>query len=88
MGMLGMSTALFAALAILLYMYLQRNKKEQAQRERVNIATALLQGQEEERKRVARDLHDDLCGTLTAIKMGFLGLINREFRCSRPTNCI
>lgn len=78
MAMLGMSTALFAALAILLYMYLQKNKKEQAQRERVSVATALLQGQEKERKRVARDLHDDLGGTLTAIKMGFLGLVDER----------
>ncbi|AQX02827.1 ATP-binding protein [Elizabethkingia anophelis] len=74
----GISTILLAALVILLYMYMQKNKKEHAHREHLNVTTALMQGQEEERKRIARDLHDDLGGTLASAKMRFSGFINEN----------
>lgn len=43
--------------------------KEMEQREQIKMAQAMLQGQEEERKRVAQDLHDGLGGMLAGVKM-------------------
>ncbi|WP_337085686.1 sensor histidine kinase [Elizabethkingia anophelis] len=73
-GLFGISTILFSALAVLLYMYLQKN----IHRERASVTKALLKGQEEERKRIARDLHDDLGGTLASVKMRFSGFVNEN----------
>lgn len=43
--------------------------KEQEQRAQINTMNAMLQGQEKERDRIARDLHDGVGNMLTTIKM-------------------
>ncbi len=69
--------------AIILWSYYQKNKKLSQQREinykqelkemnqqqQLNSAKAILIGEENERKRVAQDLHDGLGGILAGIKM-------------------
>jgi signal transduction histidine kinase len=77
-GLFALTTLFLGTLAVLLSMYLSKTKKEQVQREQVNTARALLRGQDEERKRVARDLHDDLGGTLTVLKMNLFNAINES----------
>lgn len=47
----------------------QQQLKEIKQQEEIKITRAMLQGQEEERKRVASDLHDGLGGMLAGIKL-------------------
>jgi signal transduction histidine kinase len=43
--------------------------KDLKQQEEIKLTKAMLQGQEEERKRIARDLHDGLGGMLAGIKL-------------------
>jgi two-component system NarL family sensor kinase len=54
---------LVAALTALLIYIVYRNKH------RLNNFSAMLEGQEQERKRLARDLHDGLGGTMASIKL-------------------
>ncbi|WP_413512628.1 histidine kinase [Myroides odoratus] len=69
-------------LFVLLYVYKQRTKSMKQQKELYNLAlekekqhakiatlTALLDGQEQERSRLARDLHDGLGGLLSGTKI-------------------
>lgn len=85
-------TILFSAgsFAVLIFLFLlyainQRKKRAQQkliaveQRQAMKISTALMEGQENERARVARELHDGLGGKLTGIKL------NIE-NCARATN--
>lgn len=66
-----------ALLGILFFIFYYRNKRkiirqelERArQQQRITAYTSMLEGQEQERLRLARDLHDGLGGTLTAVKM-------------------
>ncbi len=48
--------------------------KEMEQERQLNIAAAVLQGQEKERGRLARDLHDGLGGMLSGIKQSLFAL--------------
>jgi Signal transduction histidine kinase len=70
-------------LALVLWFYYKKNKKlseqreinykqelkEMSQQQQLNSAKAILMGEENERKRVAQDLHDGLGGILAGIKM-------------------
>jgi PAS domain S-box-containing protein len=64
-----------------------RHKAEQSlaeSRERLQaLSRQLLAAQEEERRRVAREVHDELGQALTGIKMGLSALRNRAYR--RPS---
>ncbi|MEJ7658759.1 MAG: histidine kinase [Hymenobacter sp.] len=51
-----------------------QRERELAQAEALRTAQAVLAGQEEERARVARDLHDGLGGTLATVKL-YLGSV-------------
>lgn len=74
--LLGSLTGL-VLLGILFFVFYYRNKRkiirqelEQVrQQQRLTAYTAMLEGQEQERLRLARDLHDGLGGTLTALKI-------------------
>lgn len=58
---------------------LKENEIQQLQQERQLVATnSILKGQEEERTRVARDLHDGLGGILTSVKLT-LGKVRGNF---------
>lgn len=71
---------MFAAAAIFFYIYKQRKKKAQQevldlqQKQQIEIAQALLLGEERERKRLAQDLHDGLGGLLASVKINMSGL--------------
>ena len=79
-----------ATLAVLIFLFLlyainQRKKRAQQkliaveQRQAMKISMALMEGQENERARVARELHDGLGGKLTGIKLTIEN-------CARATN--
>ena len=55
---------------------LQLALSEAAQREQLATAEAMLEGEEKERRRVARDLHDGLGGSLAGIKIKLSGFEN------------
>jgi two-component system, NarL family, sensor kinase len=81
--LLGGFSLFMAALAVLGWLYYRSYKKLAAQKEvshqqelkeisqqqQLKLAAALLQGEERERKRVARDLHDGLGGMLAGVKI-------------------
>jgi signal transduction histidine kinase len=71
------SSGSFAVLIFLFLLYAINQRKKRAQqkliaveqRQAMKISTALMEGQENERARVARELHDGLGGKLTGIKL-------------------
>ncbi|WP_158961202.1 ATP-binding protein [Myroides fluvii] len=87
---LSLAIALAVLLLVLLYVYKQRTKSMKQQKELYNLAlekekqhakiatlTALLDGQEQERSRLARDLHDGLGGLLSGTKIQLSTLNNK-----------
>ncbi|MCX2486095.1 sensor histidine kinase [Pedobacter sp. MR2016-24] len=52
--------------------------KEVEQQQQLHIAKAMLDGEEHERERVARDLHDGLGGMLAGVKIGLSGWSNNN----------
>ena len=48
---------------------LQQELKNLKQREQISVFNAMVQGQEKERSRIARDLHDGLGGMLASVKL-------------------
>lgn len=68
------------AAIFLFYRHLQRQKAAAAAekiRENEARLNAVLEGQEEERRRIARELHDGLGQTLTAIKLNYQALAGK-----------
>lgn len=77
-SVLFVSALALVALLFLLYRFnkqkqlLQQNRINELEKEKqLTAASAILQGQEEERSRLARDLHDSLGGLLSGIKHSF-----------------
>src|SRR5690606_26283739 len=81
-----LSTAIFIALVFLFLAYRQRSKtlKQQQllhemeldnirQEHKISLLSAMIDGQENERARIARDLHDGLGGLLSGIKIELSG---------------
>ena len=56
---------------------------EMEQRQQLKITKAMLDGEEHERERVARDLHDGLGGILAGIKIGLSGWVSTQHEASR-----
>ncbi|PWG81396.1 sensor histidine kinase [Pararcticibacter amylolyticus] len=54
----------------------QQQLHELEQKQQLKITKAMLDGEEHERERVARDLHDGLGGMLAGVKIGLSGLVN------------
>lgn len=59
---------------VLLYWVVKSRRKEQESEKRLSAAAAIMQGQEQERERLARDLHDGLGGMLTGIQLSLSSL--------------
>lgn len=81
-----LSAAIFIALVFLFFAYRQRSKtlKQQQrmhqmeldnirQEHKISLLSAMIDGQENERTRIARDLHDGLGGLLSGIKIELSG---------------
>lgn len=67
--LLGLVSVLLFTILLLGYFFYKNKKRTALQHEQIKISHAMLQGQEEERKRVARDLHDSLGGQLASAKI-------------------
>lgn len=76
-ALLGSASLFLLIVLVLGYFFYRSNKRSSAQREQIKITEAMLEGQEAERTRVARDLHDGLGGMLAAVKIN-LSDIARE----------
>ncbi|WP_127131228.1 tetratricopeptide repeat-containing sensor histidine kinase [Pseudoflavitalea rhizosphaerae] len=83
--LLGVAASLFL-LATLFLILFYRNKrkqtklqwKEMQQQQELMLANAMLEGEEQERQRLARDLHDGLGGALAGIKIKLSGQQKKE----------
>ncbi len=83
MWMLGTAAFLFLILGLFAYVYfknkrklaiereinLQQKLKQKEQEEELKLTQAVLDGEESERQRIAKDLHDGLGGMLTGVKL-------------------
>ncbi len=67
--LLGLASLFLLIVLVLGYFFYRNSKRSSAQKEQIKITQAMLQGQEDERKRVARDLHDGLGGMLAGVKL-------------------
>ncbi|MBE4949781.1 tetratricopeptide repeat-containing sensor histidine kinase [Chryseobacterium culicis] len=76
----GMSLVLLLAFSLLIFLFIifRKNKKiseqkikEIKQQEELSLTKAILDGEERERERIARDLHDGLGGMLAGVKINF-----------------
>ncbi|MFD2583059.1 sensor histidine kinase [Pedobacter vanadiisoli] len=75
--LLSVVSLLVLSVSIFAVYYYYNQKKLATQREEIRLSNAMLQGQETERYRVARDLHDGLGNLLTVIKFN-LGQLVKE----------
>ena len=97
---LGSTTAFFALLVVTVWLYFNNKKKLLIQKEinfqqrikemeheqQVQLGLAMLNGEEQERERLARDLHDGLGGTLAGIKIGLSHKINNHQKNNNEIN--
>ncbi|MGU3373718.1 ATP-binding protein [Chryseobacterium sp. M5A1_1a] len=76
----GLSLVLLLVVSLLIFLYIifRKNKKiseqkinEIKQKEELSLTKAILEGEERERERIARDLHDGLGGMLAGVKINF-----------------
>jgi two-component system, NarL family, sensor kinase len=86
--LLGTVSLFLTIIVVAGYFFFQKNKRLKElnyqqelkyidQQHQVKLTRAMIQGQDEERKRVARDLHDGLGGMLSAVKIHLSGYASR-----------
>ena len=82
----GISTAfLLSVLFLSAYLFNQRKKRNKQellifeQNKKLEVSEAIIEGEEHERTRIARELHDGISGQLTGIKMNLEGNKNLSF---------
>jgi len=91
---LGLALLFLLTLIIAIYLYTkklarqreinhQQNLKEIQQREELNITRAILESEEKERERMARDLHDGLGGMLAGVKINFSAWSSQHLEASK-----
>jgi len=82
----------FLLVLVLIILYYRNNKKlaieqtrnyryklvELDQQKQLQVSSALIEGEERERIRIARDLHDGLGGMLAGVKLNFLGAVKAQ----------
>ena len=73
----GTVTVVLLQVALIGGLLVQRAQRRRAQRGLVELAGRLLTAQEEERRRIARDLHDDVSQELVALSMALNALGSR-----------
>ncbi|GEP89765.1 Histidine kinase-, DNA gyrase B-, and HSP90-like ATPase [Chitinophaga terrae (ex Kim and Jung 2007)] len=83
---LGLFVLLLFTILLLGYFYYRNRKKTAAQQEQIRVSQAMLQVQEEERTRVARDLHDSLGGLLASTKINLSAIANNNTALSGIVN--
>lgn len=84
-GIFLLTTFVLGMLSLFWYISFRNRKKLAAQREKINLFNAMLQGQERERSRIARDLHDGLGGMLAGVKLKLSAVANREAHAQSTT---
>jgi len=67
--LLGSTSLFLLAVAVFILFFYRSYKRSSAQKVQIEITQAMIKAQEEERRRVARDLHDGLGGMLTTVKL-------------------
>lgn len=72
---IAIGSLLIVGFFLLFYFY---KRRLQAERERINIWRATAEGEEKERSRLARDLHDGIGGLLSTLKMYFTIIEKRQ----------
>ncbi|TJZ54743.1 sensor histidine kinase [Sphingobacterium olei] len=84
-GIFLLTTIVLGMLSYMWYTALKNRKRLAAQKEQLNLFNAMLQGQERERSRIARDLHDGLGGMLASVKLRLSAVANRESKTQPQT---
>jgi signal transduction histidine kinase len=82
--LLGLVSVLLFVILLLGFFFYKNRKRTALQQEQIKVSHAMLQGQEEERKRVARDLHDSLGGLLASTKINLSKIAGSGSTGSRP----
>lgn len=67
--LLGAASLFLLLVALLILFFYRSYKRSAVQKAQIEITRTMIQVQEEERNRVARDLHDSLGGMLTTVKL-------------------
>lgn len=80
-ALLGVSAGVLLLLSLYLYTIYRNNKQKQSyklrelqQQQELQVTQAILKGEEQERQRIARELHDGIGGALSGIKIKLTGV--------------
>ncbi|MCW2262132.1 MULTISPECIES: sensor histidine kinase [Sphingobacterium] len=85
-GIFLLTSIILGMLSLIWYISSRNRKKLASQREKLNLFNAMVQGQERERSRIARDLHDGLGGMLASVKLKLSAVANREAKVQPQTD--